>query len=313
MTTRRLVSSLAAALLCAAAGVTLPAPASAASGYCARGTGATVVVDRGSLGGGTSIGCDPAGANTSGSTVVPRAGFPLTYVARQPGFVCRVAGLPDASRESCGNTPPADAYWGLFWSDGKSGSWSYSSVGIGSLKVPAGGFIGWRFQDGGGRTNPGTAPSAPGAAAPSAAPEPSVTASPTRRPTRTATPVSRPTATRTPTTARTPPATRSGTSTKPAPTAAPSKRAASTTAASSASPSKESAPDAASGTATSSASAAPPASGTPSASPSAGDVNLTAGEQGASPPGPGLPLVAGGLLVALAGAAGTMAWRRRGA
>ncbi|MEO5710899.1 MAG: hypothetical protein ABIQ59_13900 [Nocardioidaceae bacterium] len=309
MTTRRLVSSLAAALLCAAAGVTLPAPASAASGYCARGTGATVVVDRGSLGGGTSIGCDPAGANTSGSTVVPRAGFPLTYVARQPGFVCRVAGLPDASRESCGNTPPADAYWGLFWSDGKSGSWSYSSVGIGSLKVPAGGFVGWRFQDGGGRANPGTAPSAPGAEGPSVTPKPSVTASPTRRPTRTATPVRTLTPTKAPTTARTPVPTRSGTSPKKAaPTATPSKRAASATA----TPTKESAPAPAPRSATPSAAAYPSASRTPSGSPSAGDVNLTAGEQARGSSGPGLPIVAGGLLVALAAAAGTLAWRRRG-
>jgi hypothetical protein len=43
-----------------------------------------------------------------------------------------------------------------------------------------------------------------------------------------------------------------------------------------------------------------------------GDGDLTAGEQAQSSSGPGLPIVAGGLLVALAGAAGTLAWRRRG-
>ena len=88
--------------------------------------------------------------NSSGNRNAARAfgntGHGLTYAQRQPGFVCRVSGLPDPSRETCGNTPPTDAYWGLFWSDGQSGTWSYSSVGIGSLKVPAGGFIGWRFQ-----------------------------------------------------------------------------------------------------------------------------------------------------------------------
>ena len=182
MTPRRLVLVLVAALLGAAAGpVAAGGPAVAASGYCARGTGVTVVVDNGSLGGGTSVRCDPQGANTSGSTVVPRSGYPLTYVQRQPGFVCRVGGAPASA--NCVGTPPSDAYWGLFWSDGKSGTWSYASVGIGSIKVPAGGFIGWRFQ-GGTRTDPGTAPVSP-KAAPSKA-------SPTPKPSRTPTPSTRP-------------------------------------------------------------------------------------------------------------------------
>ena len=108
MSRPHLASVLATVLLGAVAGTGAPVPASAADGYCDRGTGVTVVVDTGALGGGTTVGCDPAGAGTAGSTVVPRAGFPLTYVARQPGFVCRVSGLPDASRETCGNTPPSD-------------------------------------------------------------------------------------------------------------------------------------------------------------------------------------------------------------
>ena len=168
---RRLASLLTVVVVGAVAPVVAAAgPASAAGGYCAKGSGVTVVVDDGALGGGTSMGCDPQGANTAGSTVVPRAGFPLTYVQKQPGFVCRVNGAPASA--SCGNTPPADAYWGLFWSDGKSGSWTYSSVGIGSLKVPAGGFIGWRWQNSNSRANPGTAPVSPVAASPRPTPKP---------------------------------------------------------------------------------------------------------------------------------------------
>ena len=97
-------------------------------GYCAKGTGVTVVVDNGPLGGGTSIGCDPSGANTAGLHRRAPGRVPADLRAAAAGL--RVQGRRGArASASCGNTPPADAYWGLFWSDGKSGTWTYSSVG----------------------------------------------------------------------------------------------------------------------------------------------------------------------------------------
>lgn len=150
---------------------TLVESAAAAGGACPQGTGVTVVVDFGPLGGGVQSGCDPDGAGEKASTVVPAAGFSLTYVNGQ-AFVCRIDGLPDASQESCQRTPPTDAYWGLFWSDGTSGKWTYSTQGVGSLEVEEGGSIGWRFQDGGDREDPGMAPPA------GDAPEPSASATP---------------------------------------------------------------------------------------------------------------------------------------
>ena len=47
--------------LALAVAVVPAAPASAADGRCPRGTGVTVVVDFGPLGGGVQIGCDPDG------------------------------------------------------------------------------------------------------------------------------------------------------------------------------------------------------------------------------------------------------------
>lgn len=131
-------------------------------------------MDFGPLGGGTDIGCDPNGAGAPASEVVPAAGFPLTYAAGDP-FVCRISGLPGESDESCARTPPADAYWALYWSDGTSSQWSYSSSGVAGLEVPAGGSIGWRFQDGGNRENPSAPPTA---AKPSPSPQPSSSPSP---------------------------------------------------------------------------------------------------------------------------------------
>ena len=158
MTTPWGAALLASLLPLAGVGLVAP-PAAAASGRCAEGSGVTVVVDFGPLGGGTRVGCAPGGADQPGSQVVPAAGFPMTYVSGAP-FVCRISGLPDADEEDCSGTPPADAYWGLFWSDGDPATWTYATVGITGLEVPEGGSIGWRWQDGGGRDLPGAAPNA---------------------------------------------------------------------------------------------------------------------------------------------------------
>lgn len=162
-----------AAVLIAAAGVAgVQAPAQAA--VCAPGTGNTVVVDFGALGGGKPTACvgDVGGKNAW--DVVEAAGFDLEGTQRFPNFVCRVAGKP--AGDPCQNTPPNDAYWGLFWSKG-DGNWIYASQGAASLEVPKGGWIGFAWQDGGERDLPGVTPGS--------APEPtkSPTAKPSKSPT----------------------------------------------------------------------------------------------------------------------------------
>ncbi len=126
------------------ASVVAAAPASAAT--CADAAGVSVVVDRASLGGGVSTGCDADGGGKPASVVSPAGGAGLTYASREPGFVCRVNAVP--ASDPCQQASPADAYWSLWWSDGTSGTWTYSSLGAAGLKVPAGGSIGWRFSTG---------------------------------------------------------------------------------------------------------------------------------------------------------------------
>jgi hypothetical protein len=132
----------------------------------------SVVVDFGALGGGIQTGCDATG-NRNAAKAFADTGHPLTYAQRQPGFVCRVDGAP--ASDPCVNTAPADAYWGLYWSDGTSG-WKYSTLGVGSLTVPAGGSVAFSWQDGGTADPPGTGPASP-------APSPTTTPRPTRTPT----------------------------------------------------------------------------------------------------------------------------------
>lgn len=157
---------LVVALLVASGGlvsVGLAAPASAAG--CSGTRGVTVVVDFHELGGGVRQGCAPSGGPAS--EVTPAAGFTLDYVQRQPSFVCRVAGAPSA--DPCVNTPAADAYWALYWSDGKSGTWSYATAGAGALEVPDGGYVAFAWQGSQTKSPPGLRP-APRTPAP--APEP---------------------------------------------------------------------------------------------------------------------------------------------
>ncbi|MFI5430281.1 hypothetical protein [Aeromicrobium sp. UC242_57] len=66
-------------------------------------------------------------------------------------MVCQVDGAPSTS---CAKAPPATKYWGLFWSNGTSGTWKYSSLGVGSLNVPQGGWVAFVFQNGNSKTYP---------------------------------------------------------------------------------------------------------------------------------------------------------------
>lgn len=160
------------ALVAATAYVAIPAaPASAAA--CPTADGVTVVVDFHELGGGVQTACVADGGGRTASDLFPAAGFPLSYVQRQPGFVCRVEGKP--ADDPCVNTPPSDAYWGLYWSDGRSGSWTYSTIGAGGLHVPDGGYVAFSWNGSSSRVLPGYTP----APHPSASPTPTPTSHPT--------------------------------------------------------------------------------------------------------------------------------------
>jgi hypothetical protein len=155
LTSRTLARLVAAAALAAAAGAVVPsAPASAAT--CSSADGVSVVVDFHELGGGVRTACVADGGGRRASDLFPAAGFPLTYVQRQPGFVCTVSGAP--ADDPCVNTPPADAYWGLWWSDGKSGSWTYASTSAAGLTVPDGGYVALSWNGSSTRSAPGAAP-----------------------------------------------------------------------------------------------------------------------------------------------------------
>src|SRR4051794_4088967 len=148
-------------MLAAAAGGLGPGLANPAAGArtaaaCTGTSGVSVVVEFNELGGGVQQACDPEGGGRAGDRVLRDAGFALDYVQRFPGFVCRIAGLP--ADDPCVNTPPADAYWGLWWSDGESGKWTYSSLGVASLTLPAGGYLAMVWDGSAGEVRPSVTP-----------------------------------------------------------------------------------------------------------------------------------------------------------
>jgi hypothetical protein len=142
--TRIATGLVAAAAVVAAVGGPLPT-APAAAEDCAAGRGVTVVVDFNELGGGTHTACVAQGGGETASRLFTDAGFDLTHTQRDPSFVCRVAGEP--GDDPCVNTPPANAYWSLWWSDGSS-TWVYATLAADSLTVPQGGYVGFSWQQG---------------------------------------------------------------------------------------------------------------------------------------------------------------------
>ena len=204
----------AAALVLGAAAVGAP-PADAAA-PCPGVSGVTVVVEFNGLGGGVDRDCAAEGGGHTADRLLKETGHALAYVQRFPGFVCRVDGLP--ADDPCVNTPPADAYWGLWWSDGKTGTWTYSSLGAGSLTVPAGGYVAMVWDGSAGQVAPGADPAPHLTPTPSPAPtkKPSPTAEPTPTTSPTATTPPTPTASPSKTPRPTPSKTRSATPTRSA-------------------------------------------------------------------------------------------------
>lgn len=148
---RTTLSVVTVVLAAAVAGVVVPPGAattsvSTAAPACSGDTGVTVIVDFNELDGGLTAGCDRNGGGRVAADIFRAAGYELTFVQQDPGFTCRVSGKPADS--SCVRTPPATAYWSLWWSDGESGRWSYATSGVNALEIPDGGFVAFAWHQG---------------------------------------------------------------------------------------------------------------------------------------------------------------------
>lgn len=147
---RRTAATAALVLGAAVAPLVATAPAHAAG--CSGPSGYSVVVDFAELGGGVTAGCADVPDGTRANAVLKAAGYSLTMATKSPGFLCRVNGAP--ASDPCVEAAPADAYWSVWWADGKGGNWVYSARGIDSLRVPEGGYMALSWHQGSGRSQP---------------------------------------------------------------------------------------------------------------------------------------------------------------
>jgi hypothetical protein len=120
------------------------APATPAQAAGCTAPSVAVVVDFSHFGGGIQRGCVPSGRT---GLQVLAAAFAVTQVQREPGFVCRINGLPTKAQDACINTPPSNAFWAYF--HGRAGSdWVLSAAGAANYTPPPGTVEGWAFGAG---------------------------------------------------------------------------------------------------------------------------------------------------------------------
>ncbi len=130
---------------------------------CNAGSGVTVVVDFTHWGGGIRRGC-AAGTPGSALDALHAAGFATAGTAQYgDAFVCRVGNLPSVAEQSCVSTPPANAFWALYYAASADTGWSYSALGALSLRPAAGSIEAWAF---GAKVVPGVSPASAAAVPP---------------------------------------------------------------------------------------------------------------------------------------------------
>jgi hypothetical protein len=175
---RHVVRLAAVTFAVAAAGFVVSPAARAAT--CPTSSGVSVVVDFHQLGKGLSTVCVPTGGGKKAADLFGDAGHVLTYVNGEP-FVCEVDGAPQTQ---CARTPPANAYWSLWWSDGRSGTWTYAAASVEALHVPDGGYVALSWQKGNAQAPPGVAARSHTGSSPSSPPTSHPTSAPSSHPTR---------------------------------------------------------------------------------------------------------------------------------
>ncbi|MEO7429193.1 MAG: hypothetical protein ABIY48_07385 [Acidimicrobiales bacterium] len=119
----------------------------AAAGACDGSSGVTVVVDFGTLGGGTQTRCAPEPVS-SGFDALRRAGFTYEGTARFQGLLCRIDGKPSPQQDACQNAPSPTFYWAYWTASAPGGAWTYSDSGAGNRDPAPGTVEGWAFSDG---------------------------------------------------------------------------------------------------------------------------------------------------------------------
>jgi hypothetical protein len=124
--------------------VAAPAAGADPIGNCSTTTGVIVAVDFSSWGGDIERGCDAR--ITNGYHALHAAGFTTAGDTQDgPGFICRIDDRPSPAEDACVTTPPADASWSYWHADVGHDTWTYSQLGAMGYQPPPGSVDAWTF------------------------------------------------------------------------------------------------------------------------------------------------------------------------
>jgi hypothetical protein len=111
---------------------------------CTTTTGVIVAVDFDPWNGTIERGCDAT--LTNGLDALHAAGFTTAGDDHDgPAFVCRIDGDPTPSQDPCVNTPPATAYWSYWIANAGQDSWTVAGQGAATLDPRPGSTEGWYY------------------------------------------------------------------------------------------------------------------------------------------------------------------------
>jgi hypothetical protein len=161
VTGKRLVASITALALAVAVGLgvsaglglVVPSTPAGADPPVDCSAGVIVAVDFSPWSDTLNTVCDPA-LPANGVSALQNAGFALTGVAGYGlQFICQIDDDPPG--DSCTSTPPATAYWSLWYAEAGQSTWTYSQQGAEGLEPQPGSIEAWVF---GGTTGSGQPP-----------------------------------------------------------------------------------------------------------------------------------------------------------
>lgn len=122
---------------------------------CSKTAGVVVAVDFRPFGGQIQAGCDPT--TTTALDALEASGFTPTGTAQYGlAFICLIDG--DPTNQSCTSTPPATASWAFWTADAGTNRWTYAATGAGTLVPTAGSVEAWTFGDASPSVKPGFTP-----------------------------------------------------------------------------------------------------------------------------------------------------------
>ncbi len=149
------ITSVAAGIslgVAAGAGAVMPATPAGADPPLDCSTGVIVAVDFAPWSDTLNSVCDPA-LPPNGVSALQNAGFALTGVSGYGlQFICQIDN--DPPDDPCTSTPPANAYWSLWYAEAGQTAWTYSQQGAEGLEPQAGSIEAWVFGGESGASQP---------------------------------------------------------------------------------------------------------------------------------------------------------------